>query len=138
MAAYTLAHGARLVSPRDVCPDLDLVRLSYRQARALLDVHMPVGGTVAKAGLSGSPPRRFRRSASRHASGRRPPVNHVLCGLAANTALPPELVDRLIEVADADIVSELAGPADLIHTQAWSRCTHASRRAAYGSPARAG
>ncbi|WP_369034439.1 hypothetical protein [Streptomyces adonidis] len=52
-----------------------------------------------------------------------PPANHVhahvLCGLAANTALPSELVDRLIEVAaaDADFVDDLAGRADLSRAQ---------------------
>ena len=45
-------------------------------------------------------------------------MNHVLCGLAANTALPSELVDRLVAVADADIAAELAGRADLSHAQA--------------------
>ncbi|MFI2367586.1 hypothetical protein [Streptomyces sp. NPDC018833] len=45
-------------------------------------------------------------------------MNHVLCGLAANAALPSELVDRLISVADADIAEGLAGRADLSHAQA--------------------
>ncbi|WP_405986633.1 hypothetical protein [Streptomyces sp. NBC_00872] len=45
-------------------------------------------------------------------------MNRVLCGLAANAALPSELVGRLIEVADADIATELAGRADLSHAQA--------------------
>ncbi|MFF3456939.1 hypothetical protein ACFYXH_21905 [Streptomyces sp. NPDC002730] len=45
-------------------------------------------------------------------------MNHVLCGLAANTALPSELVDRLIAVADADIAADLADRADLSHAQA--------------------
>ncbi|WP_371660475.1 hypothetical protein [Streptomyces sp. NBC_00280] len=49
---------------------------------------------------------------------------HVLCGLAANTALPPELVDRLIAFAgpdvdeDADFADDLAGRADLSDAQA--------------------
>jgi hypothetical protein len=47
-----------------------------------------------------------------------PFVNHVLCGLAANPSLPPELVDRLIAVADTDIATELAARADLSHAQA--------------------
>ncbi|MER5227945.1 hypothetical protein [Streptomyces flaveus] len=50
-------------------------------------------------------------------------MNHVLCGLAANTALPPELVDRLIAVADADIASDLAGRADLSRAQAVALCS---------------
>lgn len=50
--------------------------------------------------------------------GRMPSVNDVLCGLAANTALPSELVDRLIAIADADIAADLAGRADLSHAQA--------------------
>ncbi|MFF3468963.1 hypothetical protein [Streptomyces sp. NPDC002619] len=44
-------------------------------------------------------------------------MNHVLCGLAANEALPVELVDRLIAVADADIADGLASRADLSHEQ---------------------
>lgn len=47
-----------------------------------------------------------------------PPVNHVLSGLAANPALPSELVDRLIAVADADLAVDLAGREDLTHAQA--------------------
>lgn len=45
-------------------------------------------------------------------------MNHVLCGLAANVSLPPELVDRLIAVADAEIAADLAHRADLSHAQA--------------------
>ncbi|MET7700717.1 hypothetical protein [Streptomyces sp. NPDC005485] len=45
-------------------------------------------------------------------------MNHVLCGLAANAALPFELVERLISVADADIAEDLATRADLSHGQA--------------------
>ncbi|MEU1534011.1 hypothetical protein [Streptomyces fagopyri] len=45
-------------------------------------------------------------------------MTHLLCGLAANTALPSELVDRLIAVADTDIAVDLAGRADLSHAQA--------------------
>ncbi|MFD4690900.1 hypothetical protein [Streptomyces sp. NPDC058463] len=45
-------------------------------------------------------------------------MNHVLCGLAANPALPSELVDRLIAVADDDIAMDLAGRADLSRAQA--------------------
>ncbi|MEU9862556.1 hypothetical protein AB0D99_16960 [Streptomyces sp. NPDC047971] len=45
-------------------------------------------------------------------------MNHLLCGLAANDALPSELVDRLIAVADTDIAAALAGRADLSRRQA--------------------
>ncbi|BCL28857.1 hypothetical protein ACFFS2_05415 [Streptomyces aurantiacus] len=45
-------------------------------------------------------------------------MHHILCGLAANPALPSELVDRLIAVADDDIAWELACRADLNRTQA--------------------
>ncbi|MFF2851368.1 hypothetical protein ACFVT5_34325 [Streptomyces sp. NPDC058001] len=45
-------------------------------------------------------------------------MNHLLCGLAAHPALPSELVDRLIAVADADIASDLAARADLTREQA--------------------
>ncbi|MGW7817885.1 tyrosine-type recombinase/integrase [Streptomyces puniciscabiei] len=34
----------KVLAPRDVCPDTGLVRLSYGQARALLDTHTAVGG----------------------------------------------------------------------------------------------
>lgn len=46
------------------------------------------------------------------------PVNHVLCGLAVNEALPFKLVGRLIVVADVDIADGLAGRADLSREQA--------------------
>ncbi|MFD3374235.1 MULTISPECIES: hypothetical protein [unclassified Streptomyces] len=61
-------------------------------------------------------------------------MNHVLCGLAANTALPSELVDRLIAVADADLAVDLAGRADLSHAQAValvSRAEESAGRLAY-------
>ncbi|MFE3638934.1 hypothetical protein [Streptomyces sp. NPDC059168] len=45
-------------------------------------------------------------------------MNHVLCGLAANPALPPELVDRLIAIADADVAADLALREGLSRTQA--------------------
>ncbi|WP_405624622.1 tyrosine-type recombinase/integrase [Streptomyces sp. NBC_01396] len=34
----------KVIAPRDVCPDTGLVRLSYGQARALLDAHTAIGG----------------------------------------------------------------------------------------------
>ncbi|MEV0225794.1 hypothetical protein [Streptomyces sp. NPDC050704] len=61
-------------------------------------------------------------------------MNHVLCGLAANAALPSGLVDRLIAVADADIAADLAHRADLSHMQAValaSRVTESAVRLAY-------
>ncbi|MER7685324.1 hypothetical protein [Streptomyces sp. NPDC097610] len=45
-------------------------------------------------------------------------MNHILCGLAANPALPAELVDRLITVADDEIATELAARPDLGRAQA--------------------
>ncbi|MGW6013046.1 hypothetical protein [Streptomyces sp. NPDC055210] len=45
-------------------------------------------------------------------------MHHLLCGLAANTALPPELVDRLISLADDDLADDLACRADLSRAQA--------------------
>ncbi|MDQ1037017.1 hypothetical protein QFZ75_003433 [Streptomyces sp. V3I8] len=45
-------------------------------------------------------------------------MHHLLCGLAANPALPPELVDRLISVADDDIALHLAYRPDLGRAQA--------------------
>ncbi|MFH8443082.1 hypothetical protein ACH4D3_17845 [Streptomyces sp. NPDC018026] len=44
-------------------------------------------------------------------------MNHVLCGLATNPALPAELVDRLITVADGDTADELADRPDLSRSQ---------------------
>uniref|UniRef100_A0AAU2VCQ0 DUF2336 domain-containing protein n=1 Tax=Streptomyces sp. NBC_00003 TaxID=2903608 RepID=A0AAU2VCQ0_9ACTN len=61
-------------------------------------------------------------------------MNHVLCGLAANAALPSELVDRLIDIADADLASALAGRADLSRRQAValaSRCGESAEQLAY-------
>lgn len=65
-------------------------------------------------------------------------MNHVLCGLAANAALPSELVDRLIANADADayadIAEALARRADLSHAQAValaSRVAESAVRLAY-------
>lgn len=41
----TAAPGpGKVVSPRDVCPDTGLARLSYGQARALLDEHTALRG----------------------------------------------------------------------------------------------
>ncbi|MEU8780484.1 hypothetical protein [Streptomyces sp. NPDC048637] len=45
-------------------------------------------------------------------------MTHVLCGLAANPALPSELVDRLIEVADSELAAVVASREDLSHAQA--------------------
>ncbi|MBM7171836.1 hypothetical protein JQK87_26225 [Streptomyces sp. G44] len=45
-------------------------------------------------------------------------MNNVLCGLAANPALPPELTDRLIAVADPEIAADLTGRGDLTRAQA--------------------
>ncbi|MFD5658492.1 hypothetical protein [Streptomyces hirsutus] len=45
-------------------------------------------------------------------------MDHVLCGLAANPALPAELVDRLVAVADDDIAVGLTAREDLSHAQA--------------------
>uniref|UniRef100_A0AAU2W1N5 Leucine rich repeat variant n=1 Tax=Streptomyces sp. NBC_00008 TaxID=2903610 RepID=A0AAU2W1N5_9ACTN len=61
-------------------------------------------------------------------------MNHVLCGLAANAALPSELVRRLIAVADADIAESLAGRADLSPEQAVAlaaRVEESAERLAY-------
>lgn len=45
-------------------------------------------------------------------------VDPVLCGLAANPALPSDLVDRLVLVADAEIAADLAGRGALNGAQA--------------------
>ncbi|GGY16614.1 hypothetical protein [Streptomyces xanthochromogenes] len=51
-------------------------------------------------------------------------MDHALHGLAANPSLPPDLVDRLISVADTDLADELADRADLTHDQATTLATH--------------
>ncbi|WP_328306812.1 hypothetical protein OG432_01310 [Streptomyces sp. NBC_00442] len=51
-------------------------------------------------------------------------MNHVLCGLAANPALPSHLVDRLTAVADGDVASALAARADLTQAQALALASH--------------
>ncbi|MBV6700405.1 hypothetical protein KV557_25430 [Kitasatospora aureofaciens] len=61
-------------------------------------------------------------------------MNHVLYGLAANPALPSELVDRLIAAADTDLADALAGRPDLSRAQAAalaSRFEQAAVRLAY-------
>ncbi|WP_167160755.1 hypothetical protein [Streptomyces sp. MBT27] len=50
-------------------------------------------------------------------------MDHALHGLAANPSLPPDLVDRLILVADPDLADELADRADLTHDQATTLAT---------------
>ncbi|MGC5565520.1 hypothetical protein ACPYPG_22150 [Streptomyces sp. FR-108] len=45
-------------------------------------------------------------------------MHHLLCGLAANPALPSELVDRLISLADDDLADDLACRPDLSRAQA--------------------
>ncbi|MER6788319.1 hypothetical protein ABT330_27525 [Streptomyces sp. NPDC000658] len=62
-------------------------------------------------------------------------MDHVLCGLAANTALPRAFVDRLIAVADADVAWRLADRADLGHAQAvalFARVPECGVQLAYG------
>ncbi|MFJ7073550.1 hypothetical protein [Streptomyces sp. NPDC098781] len=44
-------------------------------------------------------------------------MDHLLRGLAANPSLPPELLDRLIAVADTDLSGDLAERADLTPAQ---------------------
>ncbi|MHC3821221.1 hypothetical protein [Streptomyces sp. DT9] len=61
-------------------------------------------------------------------------MNHVLCGLAVNAALPSELVQHLITVADADIAESLAGRAGLSPEQAVTlaaRVEESAERLAY-------
>lgn len=53
------------------------------------------------------------------------------CADAANAALPSELVDRLIEVADADIAADLAPREDLNHAQAVALASRVEESAAW-------
>lgn len=79
--------SAKVVSPRDVCPDTGLARLSYGQARALLDEHTAVRGPGTGWDLQRVPPlrpdpsRRARRlpadadgQVPAQKAGERPPV----------------------------------------------------------------
>ncbi|MFF5486566.1 hypothetical protein [Streptomyces virginiae] len=74
-------------------------------------------------------------------------MNHLLCGLAANPALPPELVDRLLTLAlrearadpesqfADDLLHGLADRADLRHDQILELAAHSdtmARHLAYG------
>ena len=43
----------KVLTPRDVCPDTSLARLSYGQLRALLDRHTCVGEPTSWSGRSG-------------------------------------------------------------------------------------
>ena len=52
-----------------------------------------------------------------HLFGQGFPVQHALLGLAENAALPPELIDRLISIADSDLAEALAGRPDLSDAQ---------------------
>ncbi|MFD7999128.1 hypothetical protein [Streptomyces mirabilis] len=56
-------------------------------------------------------------------------MNHILRGLAANPALPSELVDRLITVADDEIATELAARPDLGRAQALALAARAENTA---------
>ncbi|MFE2567448.1 hypothetical protein [Streptomyces mirabilis] len=58
-------------------------------------------------------------------------MNPILCGLAANPALPSELVDRLITVADDEIATELAARPDLSHAQALALAARAEDTAVH-------
>lgn len=51
-------------------------------------------------------------------------MRHVLHGLAANPALPAELVDRLIAAADEDIAAELVERDDLTRAQVMALASH--------------
>ncbi|WP_440107699.1 hypothetical protein [Streptosporangium sp. H16] len=55
-------------------------------------------------------------------------MNHVLCGLAANPALPSGAVDRLITTADDDIATAPAEREDLTPTQAAAPASRVERR----------
>src|SRR5690348_16504365 len=60
------------------------------------------------------------------------PVQHALLGLAENAALPPELIDRLISSADAELAKAMAGRPDLsnAHTASLMRFEDAAVRLA--------
>lgn len=60
-------------------------------------------------------------------------MQHALVGLAENTALPPELIDRLISTADAELAEVLATRPDLTDSQtaALTRFESAAIRLAY-------
>ncbi|MFJ2828216.1 hypothetical protein ACIPC1_11515 [Streptomyces sp. NPDC087263] len=59
-------------------------------------------------------------------------MHPVLCGLAANPALPAELIDRLIAIADIAVDSALALRPDLSHAQVVALASRADDTAVQG------
>jgi hypothetical protein len=65
--------SGKVVSPRDVCPDTGLARLSYGQARALLDEHTALHGPGTGWDLH-----EYRHSALTHLGEQGASVNRAL------------------------------------------------------------
>jgi integrase/recombinase XerC len=88
----------KVVSPRDVCPDTGLVRLSYGQARALLDEH-----TVLRGPGTGWDLHEYRHFALTHLGERRASL---LMLIAKSRHKRPENVRRYFRPS-AEAIAEL-------------------------------
>lgn len=92
----------KVVSPRDVCPDTGLARLSYGQARALLDEH-----TVLRGPGTGWDLYEYRHSALTHLGEQAA----LLMRMAKSRHKQPTIVRRCFKpspVAIAELASLLA------------------------------
>ncbi|WP_346080383.1 hypothetical protein [Actinocorallia cavernae] len=90
----------KVVSPRDVCPDTGLARLSYGQARALLDEHTAVRGPGTGWDLH-----EYRHSALAHLGEQ---GASLLMPMAKSRHKKPENVRRYFKPSP-EAISELTG-----------------------------
>ena len=97
----------KVVSPRDVCPDTGLARLSYGQARALLDEHTAVRGPGTGWDLH-----EYRRSALTHLGEQ---GASLLMLMAKSRHKKPENVRRYLKPSPEAIaeLNSLLAPGDV-------------------------
>lgn len=96
----------KVLGPRDVCPDTGLARLSYGQARALLDAHTALQGPG-----TGWDPHEFRHSALTHLGEA---GASLLLLMAKSRHKKPENVRRYFKPSDQALaeVTSLLAPGD--------------------------
>lgn len=96
----------KVLSPRDVCPDTELTRLSYGQARALLDAHTALRGPGTGWDLH-----EFRHSALTHLGEQ---GASLLLLMAKSRHKKPENVRRYFKPSDQALaeVTSLLAPGD--------------------------
>lgn len=96
----------KVISPRDVCPDTGLARLSYGQARALLDEHTAVRGPGTGWDLH-----EYRHSALTHLGGQ---GASLLMLMAKSRHKKPENVRRYFKPSPEAIseLTSLLAPSD--------------------------